>query len=277
MNIKLVADSSANLHTAQNLNVAYAPLKIIAGDAEYVDDGRLDIPAMLTGLQEYKGRSSTACPGVHDWLDTFGEADMVLGVTITSALSGSYNAARIAAEEYAESHPGAQVYIHDSLSAGPELQLLLEKYQELADAGLEFDAICDQARAYAAKTHLVFSLESLDNLSKNGRVNPILAKAIGLLGIRLVGRASEQGTLEPTHKCRGEKKAVQQALHSMKDLGFHGGKVRITHTYNAPAAEALAELIRDEFPNADIAISLNRGLCCYYSEQGGLLIGFEGK
>lgn len=275
MKIKLVADSSANIHTLEGMNVSYAPMKVVTDTVEYIDDDNLDVPGMIKALREYKGKSSSACPSVNDWIETFDDADMVLGVSITSNLSGCYNAACIAAKEYMQSKPDAKVFILDSLSTGPEMQLILEKYHELVSAGMSFDDICAKIKEYLTHTHLIFSLESLDNFAKNGRVNPIVARAAGVLGLRIVGRASAEGTLEPMHKCRGEKKALQQLLSMMKEAGYHGGKVRLAHAYNLPAAEAMAGMIRDEWPESDITITLNRGLCCYYAEDGGLLVGFE--
>ena len=77
------------------------------------------------------------------------------------------------------------------------------------------------------------------------------------------------------HKCRGEKKALTQIVKSMKEYGYHGGKVRISHSYNPEAADRLAEMIYEEYPDADISITCNRGLCCYYAEKGSVLVGFE--
>ena len=90
MKIKIVADSSANLYTLDGPDFDFSPvpLKVLAGDREYVDDSRLDVPQMLKELKEYKGKSSTACPSVGDWLDAFGDADIVYGSAITSHLSG---------------------------------------------------------------------------------------------------------------------------------------------------------------------------------------------
>ena len=96
-----------------------------------------------------------------------------------------------------------------------------------------------------------------------------------LLGIRMIGIASAVGTVEPLHKCRGEKSALVQLYHSMKELGFCGGKVRITHTYNPRAAVRLMALIHEEFPSCNVEISHNGGLCAFYTETGGLLVGFE--
>lgn len=275
MKIKLVADSSANIHTLSSLDVSYVPLKIVTDQKEYTDTDSLDVPGMLQDLRQYKGKSGTACPSISDWIDAFGDADIVYGVAITSNLSGCYNAASIAADEYMASHPGAKVFILDSLSTGPEMQLILEKYQELINAGKSFEEICTEIRTYHARTHLIFSLESLDNFAKNGRISPIVAKAVGVLGIRIVGKASDVGTLEPMHKCRGEKRALQQLMDTMAEMGYQGGKVRLSHSYNETAAATLAEMIRSRYPGCDITITCNRGLCCFYAEEGGVLVGFE--
>ncbi|MGM9614903.1 MAG: DegV family protein [Oscillospiraceae bacterium] len=277
MKIKLVVDCSANICQHITQDISYVPLKIVTKEKEYIDTPELDVAGMLQELKAYKGSSGTACPSIQDWLDAFDDADIVYGVSLTSSLSGCYNSAMIAVQEYLERKPDAKVFIMDSLSTGPELELLLEKYQELIAAGLAFEEVCEGIRQYSERTHLVFSLESLDNFAKNGRVSPVIAKAVGILGLRIVGKASESGTLEPMHKCRGEKKAVQQLLNTMKELGYQGGKVRISHTFNPDGAQAVAGLIREEFPDCDLSITPNRGLCCFYAEEGSILVGFEDR
>lgn len=271
----IVADSSANLFQADCADFLPVPLKILTDEKEYVDDEALDVAAMLADLREYKGRSSTACPSVGDWLQAFGDAEEVYGVSLTSHLSGCYNAACIAAEEYMAEHPGRKVFILDSLSTGPELELLIEKYRELIETGCPFEEIQKRIAQYLKQTHLLFSLESLSNFAKNGRVSPALAAAANILGIRIVGRASDEGELEPLHKCRGEKRAMKQLWECMQESGYAGGKVRIRHSDNLNAAEMLSGEIRSGYPDADISIGVNRGLCCYYAEKGGVLVGFE--
>lgn len=271
----IVADSSANLLHLEGVDFSVVPLKIIAGDWEYVDNSELDVAAMLRQLRDYKGKSGTACPSVGEWTDAFGEADWVFGVAVTSALSGCCGAGRAAAEQYMQTKPGSRVFILDSLSAGPELVLILEKYRELILAGEHFEDICRKIIQYRERTHLVFSLSSLNNFAKNGRVNPTLAAAVGLLGIRIVGCASEEGELKPLHKCRGEKRSLSCMLDCMVEMGYSGGKARLYHSYNEGAALKLAEMIRERFPGSDVSIGQNRGLCCFYAEEGGLLAGFE--
>ncbi|MBE5815819.1 MAG: DegV family protein [Clostridiales bacterium] len=274
--IKLVADSSINLQTYEGFDFSAVPMKVIAGDTEYVDDPALDLPGMLKGLREYKGKSGTACPSVGDWLNAFGDADVVLGVTITSGLSGCYNASQVATREYLKKHPDAKVFVLDSLSTGPEMHLIMDKYAELIRQGLSFEEIVEAIKQYSKKTHLIFSLASLSNFAKNGRISPAVAAAVGLLNIRIVGKASDEGTLEPMHKCRGEKRAMAQLLQSMEKMGFRGGPVHLCHTYNPEMADKFAAMLREKYENVKLTIRQNLGLCSYYAEEGALLVGFEG-
>lgn len=275
MNIRIVTDSSANLHTSEDKSIVSVPLKIMTDQKEYTDDSNLDVKAMTEDLASYRGRSSTACPGLGDWLEAFGDADYIFGITITSSLSGSYNAARLAKEEYEATHPERKVFIIDSLSAGSELKIIAEKLQELIALDMEFEDICDEITRYQKRTFLIFSLKSLTNLANNGRVNPAVAKIAGLLNIYVVGRASAQGELDPQDKVRGEKKATLSIISKMKALGYMGGKVRIDHCFGEYHAQKVKAALLELFPAADIILAPTYGLCSFYAEPGGLMIGFE--
>lgn len=276
MSFKIVADSASDLRVLDGVDFTSVPLTINAGDHSYVDDMNLDAAKMMAELKSHKGRSTTACPNTHDWLTAFGDAEEIVCVTITSALSGSCNAAQVAREDYVRAHPERRVLVVDSLSAGPEMTLLIEKAAELHHSGLSFDELSREMTAYQQHTHLTFTLQSLHNLVANGRVSPAVAAIAGLLNIRIVGVASDEGTLQPTARCRGEKRTYAELLSTMEQRGYRGGKVRITHCCNAAAAQLMTDRIREKHPDADVAIDATRGLCSYYAEEGGMLIGFEG-
>lgn len=275
MQYKIVADSSSNIRTFEGIDFAGVPLKIITKEKEYVDTPELDLEQMVADLKAYKGTSGTSCPNVYEWLEAFGDADCVFAIAITSNLSGSCNAARQAAEEYMAANPGKKVCVVDSLSAGPELRLIAEKIRSGVQAGKSFEEIEADTRAYMQHTHLLFTLRSLENLARNGRVNPAVAKLAGVLGIVMVGKASDVGTLQPMHKCRGEKRAIDTLYKVMKEHGYAGGSVRIGHNLNLPGAQALESIIRAEYPDADIEIEMSAGLCMFYAEVGGLMVGYE--
>jgi DegV family protein with EDD domain len=208
-------------------------------------------------------------------MEAFGDADNVYCITITSNLSGSYNAAKAAADEYKELHPERNIHVFDSLSAGPELTLLALRLKELFEQQADHDTIVRVGYEYLATTRLAFSLESLHNLAANGRVPAVVAKATGILGIRLIGKASTEGTLQPVGKARGEGKVVPELFKHMKEAGYHGGRVRIHHCINPVGAQRMKDTLLEAFPTADIVIDTTKGLCSFYAEQGGMLIGYE--
>ena len=212
MNTKIVVDSSASLYTLQGVDFECVPLKIITDDAEYLDNGTMDALGMAQTLRTYKGKTSTSCPNVSDWLAAYEGADEVYAITITGTLSGSYNAAQLAAEEYQQENPGKRVFVLDSLSTGPEQRLLAEHLRDLLAEGREFDEICEEMLRYHKHTHLLFSLESLANLARNGRVKPAVAAVARMLGIRVIGQASEAGELDVLCKTRGEHGALERIV-----------------------------------------------------------------
>jgi DegV family protein with EDD domain len=273
--IKIVADSSSDVRELAGVSFDSAPLKISTESREFVDDLTLDVRELGEYMRTSKGRSHTACPSIGDWLSAFGDADEVFVVTITATLSGSYNSAMNAKRAYEEENPKRRVYVINSLSTGPEMALVIEKLRDLALLGLDFDAICDAINNYMKKTGLLFILESLRNLANNGRVSQLVAKMAGMLGIRMVGKASDGGDLQPLHKCRGERAALVATFTEMQSLGYAGGRCKIHHCINEEAALTLRSLILEKFPDASVEVALTRGLCCFYAELGGLLIGFE--
>lgn len=273
--VKIVADSSANLMELNTVAFDVAPLKIITADREFIDDRELDLEGMIHFFKSYKGRSQTSCPNPDDWLTAFGDADDIFCVTITSGLSGSHNAACIARDLYQEKHPGRRVCVIDSLSAGPELTLIVEKLEQLICEGESYEDICTFMPQYLKKTGLLFMLESLNNFAANGRVSPAVSKIAGVLGIRIVGKASDAGTLEPTDKCRGEAKSLNAIVKHLKEGGLRRGKVHLAHCLNEAAAAQLKAMIEAALPEVTVKVGKNLGLCSYYAEKGGLLVGFE--
>ena len=273
--IKIVADSSANIISLDGTDFASAPLKVMTDSREFVDDANSGAEEMIQFLENYKGRSKTSCPNTADWLDAFGDAEDVFCVTITSGLSGSFNSACVAKQVYEADYPDRRVFVLDSRSAGPELMLIVEKLQDYIGEGLSFEEICVKIKSYQETTSLVFVLESLKNFAANGRVSPAVAKIAGVLGIRIVGEASPQGTLSPVSKCRGEAKSLAAMLSYMKQKGLWSGKVRIAHCMNSSAANKLKCMLLETFPDAEVQIHPCRLLCSYYAEKGGMLVGFE--
>ena len=195
---------------------------------------------------------------------------------MTSTLSGTYNSAMVALDMYKSEHPDALIHVFDSLSTGPEMRLIIEKIIELKKNNMEFEDVCRTIDTYMKKNRLFFTFQSLHNLAQNGRINKVLASAIGVLGITIIGTASEEGDISPIGKCRGNKKVVRKLLDDIKEAGYNGGKVRICHVENKELADNLITSLKSEYPDADTLVYPARGLCSYYCERGGIIIGIEG-
>ena len=276
MNIKIVCDSSSNVFSMEGLDYTTVPMKIIAAK-EYVDTPELDLQGMVDDLQAHKGKSGSSCPNVQEWLDAFGDADGVFGITITKYLSGSYNAAQQAAETYMDEHPDRKAFIFDSLSTGPEMMMLVDKINACAAAGEDYETIKKNVLDYHNHVHTLFCLESMTNLARNGRVNPTVAKIAGMLGIRVVGDV-KGGQITPVTKPRGAKKATQALVEMIRERGFRDGAIlRVAHCYAEEAALALRDAVLAEFPNTRFKLEPTTALCSFYAEAGGLIIGFEGN
>ena len=276
MRYRIVSDSSSNIFCVAGADYTTVPMKIIAGSKEYVDTPQLDLAGMVADLQEYKGKSGSSCANTGEWMDAFGDAEGCFGVTISKALSGSYNAARDAAEEFLENNPDKKVFIFDSLAAGPQQAMLIDKIAQLIEEGHDFETVKEKALDYHNHTHILFRLQSLTNLARNGRINPAVAKIAGVLGIRVIGDV-KGGEITPVYKPRGDKKALPMLVEMMKERGFYDGAIlRIAHCYGEEPALMLRDAVLAEFPNTKFILEPTTALCSFYAEEGGLMIGFEG-
>lgn len=275
MTIRIVSDSSSDLLTLSGVDYLTVPLKVMFGSKEYIDELGTDVEQMVLALQEFDGPSTTSCPNMKEWLDAFEGADEIFAITISSGLSASYSSAEMAVQEYLSANPNAKAHIFDSHATGPVERLIIEKLRDGIMAGKSFETIRDETIEYQKRIRILYSLESLNNLARNGRVNAHVARIASTLNIRAIGHASDEGTVELLHKCRGNNRALKTIVKEMAARGCTGGKVHIDHCLNPKSALTLKEMIEKQFPGIDVCINPCGVLCSYYADMGGLIIGYE--
>ena len=274
--VRLILDSSSNTLSDPARNLIVVPLTLTFGEENMLDDEKLDISEFLAKMEANNEAGKTAAPSIQRWLDALEGSENAIIVTLTSGLSGTYSSALQAKDIYLEQHPHANVIVVDSRSAGPELEVVLEGIEALIkDDKLRFADLEAKIAEFRTRTHLLFVLQSLRNLSLNGRVSPAVAKIAGVLKINLIGTASVDGELQPLTKARGMKKALREIVKQMEGMKYQGGRVVIDECENATDAEKLKEAILASYPDADVTIRPMRGLCSFYAERGGLMIGFH--
>lgn len=276
---KIVVDSGSSLRQLdtknETINFEIVPLMINIGKDVFIDSPDIDIADFLTKLKETNQSTSSACPSPEVYANRFAGYDNVICFTISSELSGSFNSASLGRDSAIEQNPDANIHIFDSRSAGAEMDLLAQKAAELIDEDLSFDEVVSKLNEYHQNLDTAFLLESVDNLVKNGRVSKLLGQMIGLLGIRLIGNRTPEGTIQLAHKSKGQKRGLKTLINELKSKGYNGGKIGINHVMNIDVVNAFKEEILKEYPSAVFDIRLTSALCSYYAEHNGMIIGFE--
>ena len=279
MTWKIVADSGCDYREITDLanqtKFESVPLTIQIDHEIFLDNAHLDIDGMMEKMYATSSASKSACPSPDDYLRSFEGAENIFVVTITGSLSGSHNSAQLAKKLFLEENPTANIHVIDSLSAGGEVDLIVRKLNDLIKEGLSFEQVVEAITHYQENTKLLFVLAKVDNLVKNGRLSKLIGAVVGLLNIRMVGEASDTGTLELLQKARGAKKALTAAVDEVLKAGYKGGRIIIAHRNNEKFCQQFTEVIKEKFPAADISFLPTSGLCSFYAEEGGLLMGYE--
>ena len=275
----LIADSSCDLNhqlfDSCDAYFATVPLKIVVGDREFVDLPETDPREMLRAVHEFKGPSSTACPSPADFAVQLRQAKNSFIVTISSRLSGTYNAALQAIELIRDELPGHKVHVVDSLSTAGTMVLILRRLRDLIAQGLPFEEIVEAIERYRDQMVILFSLATFDALVKNGRMSAVTGILATALNIRAVARNND-GRIQVLEKPRGERRAIERMVDLMgkaKEMGSRTPVV-ITHCGNRSGADSLRQLIEKNYGSEDITILDCACLTSFYAGEQGLLLSF---
>ena len=279
MKWNIVSDSSCDLAglkpSVGDIGFETVPLKIIVGEKEFVDDENINIDELLYAMSKEKRASSSACPSPDDFFQSFIKAENTICVTMTGALSGTFNCANVAKEMVKEMYPEKNIHIIDSKSTAGTLVLLIRKAQKLIESELCFSDICTVLDSYNTEMELVFALGAYDNLIKTGRMNAITAAIATHLGIRAVAEKTSKGEITVVKKPRGEQRAIEAMVEIMKNKKILKGEpVVINHCKNEEGALYAKKLIEESLHTKDITIYKCRALTSFYAMQKGIIIAY---
>ncbi len=281
MKFKIVGDSSCDVtkEMEQEMNISIAPLSFMLEGIEYIDDDHLDLQKYLDAIDASSQVPKSACPSIQDYLDRFqGDYDCIFGVTISSALSGSYNSAMNAKAMYMEENPGKKVHIVDSRGASTTEVLIAQKLDELAKSGKSFETIVEEIELYRDETKVLFVLDKIDTLEKNGRLSSMKAKIVRALNLKLILLATDEGAIDMKDKARGTKKALKKMVLDMEKMRpvSKDTVIAISHCNAPERAELVKQMIMETYNDyKDIAIYPMRGLSSTYANVGGIILSFH--
>lgn len=175
----------------------------------------------------------------------------VLHIAFSSGLSGSYNSARIAAEEIKEEFPEAEIKVVDSLGASLGQGLLVYKAVEMKKAGKSMEEVAVWLEENKLHACHIFTVDDLHHLYRGGRLSKAAAVFGTMINLKPILHVDNEGKLTPIGKVRGRKKSLMTLVEYMEEMmGSYRDQndiVFISHGDSADEADFLAEQIKERF------------------------------
>ena len=217
MKIRIITDSASDLLSPHRPEITVLPMTITFGSEQFLDGVELSQRQFYEKLIEGEDLPTTSQIAPAQFEEAFRAAveagEAVVAVVLSAKLSGTYQSACIAAEDF----PG-RVFVVDSANATIGEQILVERAVELMDAGLDAAAIAARLEEEKGDIRLVALLDTLEYLKKGGRISPAVALAGALLSIKPV-ISVENGEIAILGKARGSKNGSNMLMTLVEKSG----------------------------------------------------------
>ena len=250
MSVKIIVDSTVDLSPELKDRFKIVPLAVRFGEEEYLDGVTIDSKTFYEKLAASSELPTTSQPTPVSFEETYEEVtadgSQAVVITIAAALSGTYQSATIAAEEF----PG-KVFVVDSRSAAIGAGILAQYALTLADQGMDGQQILEELIRVRTQIRLCFMVDTLEYLKKGGRLNAAVAVVGGLLNIKPILQIEAPGEIKMLSTARGMKKAFS-SLNDLADkfggpdsarpmlLGYTGVSSENLNKYQEESASAWA-------------------------------------
>lgn len=216
MKTRIIIDSTADLSAELKGKLSIVPLTVHFGDEEYLDGVTIDHKTFYEKLIESDRLPTTSQATPDLFMKEFEKVkeagDSAVVITISSKLSGTYQSAVIAAEDF------DNIYIVDSGSAAIGSGILAERALQLADSGMEAREIAETLNKENEKIVIIALLDTLEYLKKGGRISKTVAFAGAVLNIKPV-ISVEDGEIAVLGKARGSKMGNNLLVQEIEKSG----------------------------------------------------------
>ena len=243
MRVKIVVDSTADMIPAVRSQVEVVPLTIRFGEEEYIDGITIDSRTFYEKLIESDvlPTTSQATPFVFEdaFRNAVADGSQVVCITCSSKLSGTYQSAVIAAEEFA-----GKVWVVDSHTIALGSAILTEYALQLVDKGMDAENIAWKLMQKRESIRLLAMLDTLEYLKKGGRISPAVALAGGLLNIKPVV-CIENGEIRMLGKARGSRQANNLLVQEIAKAGGVDFRKPVLLGYTGLSDTLLKKYIQD--------------------------------
>ena len=205
----------------------------------------------------------------------------VLCIAFSSALSGTYNSERLAAQELSEKYPDSKVYVVDSLCASLGEGLLIDYAVRMKLEGNDIDTVRDWLEENKGYICHNFTVDDLFHLHRGGRVSKAAAIFGSMLNVKPVLHVDDEGRLIPIAKVRGRKQSLNALVDNMeKQLGKFRGKnprVFISHGDCEADAQYVADRVKERCGVESFLIKYIGPIIGAHSGPGTVALFFLGE
>lgn len=220
--IALLTDSSSDLpqDIIKKYNIKVIPLRIIYKNKEYIDRVNISPKEVYDNLTVEI--PTTSMPSLGDIEEAFSSIEKdgythVIAITISSGLSGTFNAVKLASESF----PNLTTHIYDSKSLSLGLGVLVNECAEFLEKGKTFEEIVNLLPSIKEKISLYYVVETLEYLKKGGRIGKVAATIGELLNLKPIISIDSDGKYYTYSKTRGRK----QSINSLMDIAKEALKI----------------------------------------------------
>lgn len=281
MNIQIIVDSCCDVTDALRnvLSLSLASLKITVGEHFYEDDGTIDTGVLVADMKACRTAPTTACPSPEEYAALMSQADASLVVTLSSKLSGSYNAACVGRDLALEKAPEKKIHVFDSESASAGETRIALLLRDMIDGGIGFEEIVEKATAFIANMKTHFVLEDLGNLVKNGRISRTAGFVGTMLNLRPIMGENGHGEIIPLEKVRGTANAMRRLVELVAEETDHlpaASKLLVLSHCNCQerAMQLKKAFLERCAVFKDVIVVPTGGLSTVYANDGGIVIAF---
>lgn len=278
MAIKIFSDGSADLpkHILEQLGITLVPLSVHFESERY--NSAMDLRKFYSKMKEEKELPKTSSPSPHDFYEHFTrteEHEEILCIAVSSKLSSTYHHALMGKEMLEEDGSGnRKIHVIDSKNASLGLGILVYKAAQLAKEGHSMQELLQSLMRNIHEVRNYFVLDTLENVVKGGRLDRVRGAIASVLNIKLLMKASEEGSLEVLEKVRGTPNAIKRMIDKIGEAGhdFEKRILAIAHSNCEERAKEVMETILKRYPFKEVILSEMGPVIGTYAGEGGILV-----
>ncbi|MDD9267930.1 DegV family protein [Paenibacillus sp. GCM10023248] len=278
--IKIITDSSCDLPKmiVDELGISIVPLSVHFG--EKCMSPHMDLCDFYARMKTESVLPKTSSPSPQHFLSNYsdkaGRDQDILVICLSSAISSTYHHALMAKELLLEEGYQGSIEVIDSKTASLGLGVLVYKAAKLAAAGASFEQVASAVHGWIPRTGTLFFLDTLDNVIKGGRLDRVRGAVASVLNIKLLMKASEEGSIEVTEKIRGTQQALKRLIAKVgeKHHDYEHDVIAVAHSNCEERAREVLHQLLEKHPFRRVLFANMGTVIGTYAGEGGVLIAY---